>query len=111
MTPEILKQAGFAIDFDENIYQNYIPVVDPLTTWIKRFDDKFSVSVISQAFSDGRPSKVVVVAGFRKDGRIVTITHHDAECVSLSTLEQSFEDAWVVFGFDILPEDIQADEA
>jgi hypothetical protein len=105
MTPEILKAAGYVVDFDENIYAKEFPVVDPLTTWTKRFKDKFSVSVVSQAFTDGSPDKVIVSAGFRKDGRNVTIMHHDAERVSLRSLEQSFEDAWAIFGYDFLPEE------
>jgi hypothetical protein len=107
LTPEILADAGYVVDFDENIYAKDVPVADPLTTWTRRFEDKFSVSVVSQAFSDGRPPKVIVSAGFRKDGRAVTIIHHDAANVSLRSLEQSFEDAWAVFRFDFLPKEEQ----
>lgn len=107
MTPDILRASGYVVDFDENTYQSDpdAPVTDPVAIWTRRHEDKFTTTVVCQSFTDGRPTKVIVAASFRKDGRIVAMTHHDAERVTLRSIEQSFEDAWAFFKFDELPPD------
>lgn len=107
MKPEILLSSGYVVDYDQNSHQvdPDVPMTDPLTVWTRRHEDKFTATIVCQAFTDGRPTKVLAAGSFRKDGRIVSITHHDAERVTLRAIEQSFEDAWAFFEFDRLPEE------